>query len=140
MHLCDGEQSCMFVAHTRATRSQAIPRLFVRRLEYSASASLQLVILLLISGGRGQSEIACVFVLMSMVMACGYFTETISRPDPASGGTMWTGDLADGSNKFRNYCWRMQAHVIGFVPYFTAWAVVFDLVHRTPTLTPTPTL
>lgn len=45
------------------------------RLEYSASASLQVMILLLISGGRAQSEVASVFVLMATTMAFGYLTE-----------------------------------------------------------------
>jgi hypothetical protein len=55
----------------------------------------------------------------------------ISRPDPSSDGARWKGDLPDGSNKFRNYVWRMQAHVLGFVPYFTAWIVLFYLYQNT---------
>jgi len=84
-------------------------------------------ILLLISGGRNQTDLASVFVLMAVTMACGYLTEVISRPDV--GSDRWEGQKAE--NRFRNYVWRMQAHVIGFVPYVSAWAIVFNLYQTT---------
>lgn len=101
----------------------------LRWLEYSASASLMGCILLLISGGRNQTDLASVFVLMAVTMACGYLTEVISRPE--TGSDRWQGQKADGSNRFRNYVWRMQPHVIGFVPYVSAWAIVFNLYQTT---------
>jgi len=101
----------------------------LRWLEYSASASLMVCVLLLISGGRSRTDLASVFVLMAMTMVCGYLTEVISRPDVDS--DRWEGQKADGSNRFRNYVWRMQAHVIGFVPYFSAWSIVFNLYQTT---------
>ena len=73
---CVPDRSCL---HKRVARPRRLPCLLLRRLEYSASASLQVTVLLLISGGRSQVEIACVFVLMAVTMACGYLTEVCMR-------------------------------------------------------------
>ena len=54
-----------------------------------------------------------------------------SRPDPNSNGQRWLGDNADGSNRFTNYVRRMAPHVVGFIPYASAWAVLFSTYTNT---------
>ena len=84
-----------------------------------------------ISGARSETDLSSTFVLMATTMLLGLLTEHGSRPQPDSNGERWVGDNADGSNKFRNYVWRMLPHLVGFVPFFSAWAVLLSVYHQT---------
>lgn len=74
--------------------------------------------------GRNEAVAASGFVLMAVTMFHGYFTELLSRPDPASGGTRWIGQRTDGFD-FQNYLWRMHPHLLGTLPYFSAWTICY---------------
>jgi len=99
----------------------------LRWLEYSASAALMMAVLTVISGGRNQTDLASIWVLMSTTMAMGFLTELASRPDESSGGERWQGELQDRSNRFSCYVRRMAPHVVGFFPYFSAWAILYSI-------------
>ena len=89
------------------------------------------MVLMAISGARSETDLSSTFVLMATTMLLGLLTEHGSRPQPDSNGERWVGDNADGSNKFRNYVWRMLPHIVGFVPFLSAWAVLLSVYHQT---------
>ena len=91
----------------------------LRWLEYSASAALMMAVLTVISGGRNQTDLASIWMLMSTTMAMGFLTELASRPDESTAGDRWQGELPDRSNRFSCYVRRMAPHVVGFFPRAT---------------------
>ena len=96
-----------------------------RWIEYAFSSSVMFMILQILAGiGRNEAVSASGFVLMAVTMFHGYFTELLSRPDPASGGTRWTGQRVDGFD-LQNYVWRMHPHILGTIPYFSAWIICY---------------
>ena len=67
--------------------------------------------------------------MLSTVMFMGYGTELISRP--SKDGLSWLGDEQLG--RWLNYCYRMQLHVLAFIPYITVWVIFirnFQLVSQ----------
>lgn len=99
----------------------------LRWLEYAASAALMMAVLTVISGGRNQTDLASIWMLMSTTMAMGFLTELGSRPDESSNGERWQGELPDRSNRCSCYVRRMAPHVVGFFPYFSAWAILYSI-------------
>jgi hypothetical protein len=91
----------------------------LRWLEFSASASCQFSVLCLITGLRAENDLANSWVLLSTVMFMGYATELISRP--SADGQSWIGD--DTRGRFLNFCYRLQIHVLAYVPYITTWVI-----------------
>ena len=101
----------------------------LRWLEYTFSASLMFFILSAISGGRNEAELSQGYVLIATTMTFGYLTELLSRPEPGSNGARWVGQRDD--NRFANYAYRMQPHILGFFPFLAAWANLIALYIRT---------
>jgi len=104
---------------------------WTRWCEYSASASLMVLLLTLISGGRSEDTLLGVFLLMATCMFHGLYTELHSRPDPGSNGERWMGQLADGSNRVGNFLWRQIPQFLGWIPYIGSWFILINLYLRT---------
>lgn len=107
-----------------------------RWLEYSASASLMVVAISLVLGLREQNTLLAIFSLCAATMCCGLMTEMVSRPAKKPDGKLdydrWEGDPLpdDNQNRLRarvqNYAYRMLPHLLGFIPYFTLWAIIIN--------------
>ena len=95
----------------------------LRFFEYSISAPLMLTVLTMLTGLRTKDQIASIWWLCATTMFFGYLTELLSRPDPASNGERWIGDAKYG--RFGSYCYRMQAHVLGYMPYIALWCIIY---------------
>lgn len=83
-----------------------------RWLEYSMSASVMVLILAYISGSVFQSTLILLFALTMVTMAFGHLHEVICRPKSLE---EWAED---------SLLWRLQAHLIGYIPQLFAWGVV----------------
>ena len=77
--------------------------------------------LLVISGGRNESDYFSSLGLMMTTMLCGLLTELNSRPDETSNGERWRCPFGEGFSWFQCYLQRMIPHMAGFVPYGFAW-------------------
>ena len=82
-----------------------------RWLEYCFSASVMILLLAYISGTVFESTLVLLFALTMTTMAFGHLHEVICRPKSLE---EWDGSLL----------WRLQAHLLGYIPQFFAWGVV----------------
>jgi hypothetical protein len=82
-----------------------------RWLEYCFSASVMILLLAYISGTVFERVLVLLFGLTMTTMAFGHLHEVICRPKSLD---EWEGSLP----------WRLQAHLMGYVPQFFAWGVV----------------
>lgn len=83
-----------------------------RWLEYSASASVMVLILAYVSGTLFQSTLVALFALTFITMVFGHLHEVICRPASLD---EWT---------VRSKLWRLQAHLFGYVPQCFAWGLI----------------
>lgn len=82
-----------------------------RWLEYCMSASVMVLILSYISGSVFESTQILLFALTMITMAFGHLHEVICRPKSLE---EWSGSLL----------WRLQAHLLGYIPQFFAWGLI----------------
>lgn len=83
-----------------------------RWLEYSASASVMVLILAYVSGTLVQSVLVSLFALTFITMVFGHLHEVICRPESLD---EWA---------VRSKLWRLQAHFFGYVPQCFAWGLI----------------
>lgn len=83
-----------------------------RWIEYSMSASVMILILSYISGTIFQNTLVLLFALTAITMAFGHLHEVICRP-------MSLDEWVEP-----NKLWRLQAHLIGYIPQIFAWTIV----------------
>ena len=114
-----------------------------RWLEYTASASLMMIAIAIISGTRDSNTLFGIFALCATTMLLGLVTEMHSRPEqtgvddqgqPVYNYDKWGGDPAPvkwadftvfyAAKKWRSYSWRVAPHLIGWIPYIGAWYLV----------------
>tara|TARA_B110000902_G_scaffold212173_1_gene243251 strand:+ start:1211 stop:1576 length:366 start_codon:yes stop_codon:yes gene_type:complete len=113
----------------------------VRRwLEYTASASLMMMALGIVTGIRHGGTLAALFMFTAVTMVCGLLTELYSRPARTTDGQYdfrrWEGDpvyeqeqalydvkgnqvmiiRSSSTGRFRNYMYRMIPHIFGIFP------------------------
>jgi len=85
-----------------------------RWIEYSVSASVMILILSYISGTVFRDTIILLFALTFITMTFGHLHEVICRPK----------NLDEWAES--NVLWRLQAHIIGYIPQIFAWAIVIS--------------
>ena len=83
-----------------------------RWIEYSVSASIMILVLSYISGTVFQSTLVLLFGQTFVTMAFGHLHEVICRPLSLD---QWSGP---------SKLWRLQAHLLGYVPQCFAWGLV----------------
>lgn len=79
--------------------------------EYALSASAMMVAIAYSSVVWDTTLLLCIGVLTVVTMSFGWLNEVINRPDP--GADRWLLPLPD----------RAQAHLMGFIPFLTAWYI-----------------
>lgn len=95
--------------YIRALQSGYAP---FRWLEYCMSASVMVLILGYISGSVFQHTMILLFGLTMITMMFGHLHEVICRPKSQD-------EWAEP-----NVLWRLQAHLLGYVPQLFAWGIV----------------
>lgn len=91
-----------------------------RWVEYSFSASVMVLLLAYIAGSVFMNTMVLLFGLTFITMTFGHLHEVICRPaseDEWAGSTLW----------------RLQAHLIGYIPQVFAWAIVMATFFDTAT-------
>lgn len=105
----------------------------LRWIEYSFSAPLQFLTLLLIVGIRTESEVLAYATLISTTMSFGYLAELHAAgwQDGANAGKKAVWRSGSGGKSVRDKLWRLHPHVLGFLPYIMAWVLIFRFFAQT---------
>lgn len=105
----------------------------LRWIEYSFSAPLQFLTLLLIVGIRTESEVLAYATLISTTMSFGYLAELHAAgwQDGANAGKKAVWRSGSGGKSVRDKLWRLHPHVLGFLPYIVAWVLLFRFFAQT---------
>lgn len=105
----------------------------LRWIEYSFSAPLQFLTLLLIVGIRTGSEVLAYATLISTTMSFGYLAELHAAgwQDGTKAGTVAVWRSGSGGNSLMDKLWRLHPHFLGFLPYLMAWMLLFIFFGQT---------
>ena len=105
----------------------------LRWIEYSLSAPLQFLTLLLIVGIRTASEVLGYATLISTTMSFGYLAELHAAgwQDGANANDKAAWRSGSGGTRVRDKLWRLHPHILGFLPYIVAWVLLFRFFAQT---------
>uniref|UniRef100_A0A7S0CHD2 Uncharacterized protein n=1 Tax=Proboscia inermis TaxID=420281 RepID=A0A7S0CHD2_9STRA len=83
-----------------------------RWIEYGLSASVMVLILAYISGTIFRDTLVLLFALTMITMMFGHLHEVICRPKSLD------------SWEIPGFAWRLQAHMLGYIPQIFAWTII----------------